>query len=274
VGTVRVTPIEVGRLRFDLSEAYGAAAVRGLEGEEPAVIPVQAYHLALGNRSVLVDAPHYDPADTPEAYLLPGYQASPPLAEQLRARGIPPEEVSDVVLTHLHFDHYGALTTHVGGARTPTFPNARHYLGRGDWPPGPDGAGPLAERTVAEIERRGLLTLTGADGVAAADIDLGDGLSLVPAPGESPGHQLARAQAGDDVVYVVGDLYHHSVELREVGLDVRWVDAEKMAASKRMLAERAAREHARVYISHIAGAHRVARSCGGFKWLRSDATIR
>lgn len=274
MGTVRVTSIEVGRLRFDLAEAYGPGAVAGLGEEDLAGIPVQAFHLDLPGRSVLVDAPHYDPADTPEAYLLLGYRPPPPLADQLRARGIPPEGVSDVILTHLHFDHYGGLTTLAADGWRPAFPNARHYVGRGDWPPDPTRLGPLVERSVAEIERCGLLVRTGADGASGTDIEMGDGLSIVPAPGESPGHQLARAQLGDDVVYVVGDLFHHSLEFRGSGMDVRWVDAGKMAASKRMLAERAADEGARVYISHIAGAHKVARSCGGFKWIRADGAAR
>lgn len=272
---VRVSAFEIARLRFDPALAYGSEAAAGPASDGPTTIPVQAFHLALPGRSVMVDTPRHDPAGTPEAYLLPGYQAPPPLAVQLLARGIAPDDVTDVVLTHLHFDHYGALTRLEGGEPVPTFPHARHYLGRGDWPPDPEEAGPLVARTVAVIERRGLLTLTGAGNEAApdagGDIALGDGLSLVPAPGESPGHQLVRAQAGGDVVYLAGDLFHHSVELRGGGVDVRWADAERMAASKRMLAARAADEGARVYFSHITGAHRVARSCGGFKWVRLGA---
>lgn len=264
-----VHAFEVARLRFDLAAAYGAE-VAALAGSGPAVIPVQAFHLVLPGRSIVIDAPHFDPADTPAEYLLPGYQAPPPLEAQLRARGVSAEDVTDVVLTHLHFDHYGALTHEAPDGLEPTFPHARHLLGRGDWPPDPDEAGALIDRTVAVIAQRGLLTLTAADGDAGPDIDLSDGLSLVPAPGESPGHQLVRAQEGDDVVYIVGDLFHHSVELRGRGIDVRWVDPETMAASKRMLTERAADEGARVYASHIAGAYRVARGCDGFRWLRLD----
>jgi len=262
---VAVTVLEIARLRFDLAEAYGPEAA-GLAEGGPAAIPVQAFHLALPGRSVLVDAPHYDPADTPAAYLLPNYQAPPPLAVQLEDRGIAPGDVTDVVLTHLHFDHYGGLTHLVDGRLRPLFAGARHYLGRGDWPPAAAEAGPLVDRTVGVVEARDLLSLTSAE--PGEDIDLGDGLALVPAPGESPGHQLVRAQVGDDVVYLVGDLFHHPVELRGGGPDVRWADPAAMAASKRRLTARAADEGARVYASHIDGAYRVARSCGGFRWLR------
>jgi glyoxylase-like metal-dependent hydrolase (beta-lactamase superfamily II) len=37
-------------------------------------------------------------------------------------------DVTDVILTHLHFDHAGGATTKKNGKVAPTFPNARYYL--------------------------------------------------------------------------------------------------------------------------------------------------
>lgn len=42
--------------------------------------------------------------------------------------GIKPEDVTDVILTHLHFDHAGGSTTIRNGKVVPTFPNARYYI--------------------------------------------------------------------------------------------------------------------------------------------------
>ncbi|MEJ2357491.1 MAG: MBL fold metallo-hydrolase [Deinococcales bacterium] len=244
---VHVTPLEIARLRFDLTAAYALPPGHPAAGAPG--LPVLAYHLALPRRSVLVDAPLYEAASTPDVYLLPGFVAPPPLPDQLRAAGIEPAGVTDVVLSHAHFDHLGGLERRTEAGTVPTFPNARHYLGRGDWDPAAFTA--MAREDLLTVERAGLLTLV--DG----DLDLGDGLSLVAAPGESPGHQLVRAQAGDDVVYVAGDLYHHAIEFDESERNVRWVDAPAMRASKEALLARAEREGARVYLSHIAGPHRV-----------------
>jgi glyoxylase-like metal-dependent hydrolase (beta-lactamase superfamily II) len=54
---------------------------------------------------------------------------------ELQKRGIRPGDVTDVVLTHLHFDHCGYTTRQTGedGKLTPTFPNARHWVGRSQW---------------------------------------------------------------------------------------------------------------------------------------------
>ncbi|RMF33082.1 MAG: MBL fold metallo-hydrolase, partial [Chlorobiota bacterium] len=54
--------------------------------------------------------------------------AYPALPRLLVEAGIPPESITDVVLTHLHFDHAGGATTIDGSAIVPTFPNARYYV--------------------------------------------------------------------------------------------------------------------------------------------------
>jgi len=255
------TPLEIAVLRFDPTAAYGIAADH--PAVAPAELPVLAYHLDLPGRSVLVDAPDYDEAGTPDVYRLPDYVAPPPLTEQLRRHGIEPDTITDVIVTHAHFDHFGGLTLDAGDGWVPAFPGARHWLGRAEWQP--ESFDALGLRTLAVIERAGLLHLN--DG----DVDLGDGLSLVAAPGESPGHMLARAELAGDVVYLAGDLYHHALEFSDPDLDVVWVDVAAMHASKRALAVRAQRERARVYFSHIRGAHRVIRDGSELRWVASSS---
>src|ERR1700729_2225932 len=55
------------------------------------------------------------------------------LPRSLTAAGIRPEEVDVVINTHLHFDHCGWNTTlHDDGSVTPTFPNSRYFVHRGE----------------------------------------------------------------------------------------------------------------------------------------------
>lgn len=53
------------------------------------------------------------------------------LLGSLSARGVQPGDITDVVLTHLHFDHCGgAVCKHPDGHRwAPTFPNATYWIG-------------------------------------------------------------------------------------------------------------------------------------------------
>lgn len=53
------------------------------------------------------------------------------LYDALQREGVHPEEVTDVVFTHLHFDHCGAaVRKNTDETLTPAFPNATHWMSR------------------------------------------------------------------------------------------------------------------------------------------------
>ena len=54
------------------------------------------------------------------------------LPESIRRAGFEPEDVTHVLLTHLHFDHCGWNTRWQGDRLVPTFPRARYWLERGE----------------------------------------------------------------------------------------------------------------------------------------------
>jgi glyoxylase-like metal-dependent hydrolase (beta-lactamase superfamily II) len=57
------------------------------------------------------------------------------LGEELMKRNVSPEQVTDVILTHLHFDHCGYTTRkdETGERLVPAFPKATHWISRGQW---------------------------------------------------------------------------------------------------------------------------------------------
>lgn len=56
------------------------------------------------------------------------------LEEELLKRGIRAEDVTDMVFTHLHFDHCGYTTRKEStGGYTLAFPHARHWVSRTQW---------------------------------------------------------------------------------------------------------------------------------------------
>ncbi len=123
-----ITTINIGRLRGDLGDWYQLPPEHRYAHEiEP--IAILCYHVAWPGRSVLVDAAAYDFALGGASLAQPGPHP-PPLDEQLSAAGADPSTVTDVVITHAHFDHINGLTKRVDGHYVPAFPNARHYLAR------------------------------------------------------------------------------------------------------------------------------------------------
>ncbi len=57
-----------------------------------------------------------------------------PIEKALQDQGIEPETITDVILTHLHFDHCGgAITKDKEGNLSPTFPNATYWSNHRHW---------------------------------------------------------------------------------------------------------------------------------------------
>ncbi|MDB5039245.1 MAG: fold metallo-hydrolase [Bacteriovoracaceae bacterium] len=63
------------------------------------------------------------------------------LEKNLAKHGLKPEDITDVILTHLHFDHTGGSTKEISeGKFVPTFPNAKYYVQKDnfDWATAPN----------------------------------------------------------------------------------------------------------------------------------------
>jgi glyoxylase-like metal-dependent hydrolase (beta-lactamase superfamily II) len=50
------------------------------------------------------------------------------LLDSLKKLGIEADQVTDIIQTHLHFDHCGGLVSEVDGKLVPTFPNAKVHV--------------------------------------------------------------------------------------------------------------------------------------------------
>ncbi len=57
-------------------------------------------------------------------------QSGPTLEKSISKCGLEVSDITDVILTHLHFDHAGGATTEKSGKLIPTFSNARYHLQR------------------------------------------------------------------------------------------------------------------------------------------------
>ncbi len=60
------------------------------------------------------------------------YGNSARLLDNLKARGVDPEEIDIVINTHLHFDHCGWNTHYKDGRPVPSFPQATYYTQEGE----------------------------------------------------------------------------------------------------------------------------------------------
>lgn len=268
IGEARVTALNAGNLRLLLSaemavpEAVWRPAYADLF-ERPGVCPSLSVVVELAGARVLVDIGDYRATVTPDSeYALADYTPPPPIPEQLASLGVQREDITHVVITHSHWDHYAGVTTASPAGPAPTFPRASVFLGAADWADAEMQAA-LGDPEALETRTLGALHARGALRLVEGREPIADGIQIVPAPGETPGHQVVRIHSNGETLYIVGDLFHHSVELEHPEWMVTWADPTTMLASRQWLMRDAQAERATIIAAHIFGAGRIETGVGG-----------
>ena len=268
LGDARVTVIDVGILRIgtlreclDIPEGDDTAGFAA-RLERP-TLPLLCVHVALPDASVLVDAGFDDPSPL-SPFQLPGSVRTLDLVDGLAEAGVSAASVTHVVVTHAHGDHFAGLTLPREGRLEPRFPNARVYVGQGDW----EMAKAEARRDADSFEARtlGVIDAAGLLVPVSQDLDLAAGARILATPGESPGHLVVRFSAGGQVLYCLGDLYHDTVEVERPTWMFSRRDVPAMLESRRRIADAALAESARLVASHIDGVGRLVSTPEGVAW--------
>ncbi len=192
--------------RFNVGWITSPAVVwrQGEDPERELRFPIPAYLIETAEERILVDAGLHpsaiaDPAafyERPEAGIF-RLELEQPIVEQLDV-----STLTKIVVTHLHFDHVGALTL--------LPPSTPVYMQRREWEAGHDAASVKRNffypRDYAIAERE-LVLLDG-------DHDLlGDGsIELLLTPGHTPGHQSVRV--GESLILGI-DVAHFRITLED-----------------------------------------------------------
>ncbi len=273
LGAATISLINVGDVYLTLSEIMAVPEDEWRPQyaalfEQPQFFPSQCIHIALPDASVLVDANDFARSTPPGSPYAPpdGYQPPPDLLTQLRERGIEPDDITHLVITHAHFDHYAGITRERNNEYVPSFPRARCFLGKADWEQ-PDMQAALQDATSEDSHTWGVLQQAGLLELVEGDRDITASVRIVAAPGESPGHQIVRVASQGQVLYCLGDLYHHPLEVEHPSWMAEWDDSTPTIASRSALAEVALIEQALLIATHIPSIGRLELSASGCRWV-------
>lgn len=158
--------------------------------------------------------------------------------------------MTHLVITHAHYDHYAGVTYKNEDGHSVSFPKARHFLGSADWE-NPEMQKALKQDGSPEAVSLGVLDSSSLLELVEGDRRLTSNVNIVAAPGESPGHQIVKAQADGETLYCLGDLFHHSVEVEDIKLMSSWCDALANKQSRQALIRAALDENAVLVAAHM-----------------------
>ncbi len=160
-----------------------------------------------------------------------GLPARGNLPAALAGVGVAPEDVTVVVITHMHPDHIGGLMT--DGA--PTYPNARYVIGQVEYDfwaaqdPEANRVAGLFAANVAPMAEQATF-VAGGDAVVS-------GVTVVEAYGHTPGHLNVLVESGGAQLHLIVDLANHYVwSLAYPDWEVRFdMDKDAAAATRRRM---------------------------------------
>ena len=214
---LRLHTIETGYFRADGGVMFAPIPKKYWSRKYPTdennlcVLSMRCLFLETENRRILIDTGVGDKQLS--KLKLYNFHNLKNIVEEIRTIGYEPHEVTDVVLSHLHFDHCGASTVFDEKTQTivPTFPNATYYLSRKQWDnyrnPSPFEATSFFPENIEPVYDAGQLYLV------ENDMELTPDCRLKLFDGHTPGQIVVFFETENEKFVYAGDVVPTSLNL-------------------------------------------------------------
>ena len=268
IGRAVVTKVHESSLAFPAAKLLPDRDARGGDSRDGLLtLNVHSWLVRVDGMTVLVDAgigngkrravAAFDGLDTP-------------WLARLAAAGARPEDVTHVLLTHLHTDHVGWNTVPGPAGWVPTFPNAvtvmpltgyRFFTSpQGRARPNHD----MFADSVVPVVEAGRVRFVGPD-----EAEPVPGFTFIPTPGHSIDHMSILLRSEDREALFAGDVLHHPDQVAHPNLCSMFCEQpDEARRSRRRMLDLAADSGLTWFSSHCTGtsAGRVRRTVDGFAW--------
>jgi glyoxylase-like metal-dependent hydrolase (beta-lactamase superfamily II) len=210
IGSWELTPTDTGRFALDGGAMFGVVPKILWSKTNPSD-DINRINMALrslvvkgNNRNILVDVGL--PLNTTEKFdkIYAVDHSTFSLEKSLKNNKLSPADITDIIVTHLHFDHAGALSKLDGNDRLPMFPNAKIHIQKEHWkhalnPTERDQASFIID-TYRFLDGSGMLNLIDGPG------ELFPGIHLMIVNGHTPSQQMVRITDGKNTALYTADL--------------------------------------------------------------------
>jgi len=139
IGSYTIHSIETGSFALDGGAMFGVVPKNLWQKSNPADdqnridLALRALLLQSPDKIILIDGGIGTKFDSKRTHIYKINQERENLHQSLAKIGLKVENITDVLISHLHFDHAGGFTYYHNGHLKLTFPNARHYVQEEQW---------------------------------------------------------------------------------------------------------------------------------------------
>lgn len=163
------------------------------------------------NRKILIDTGMGDKWDDKSKNIY-RIDSNLSLENSLRNAGVQMNEITDIILTHLHFDHTGGSTKFENGKIVPTFTNAKYFVQKKnfEWAMNPSerDKGSYIKDNFVPLLQHGVLNLI--DG----EIDFDENISFRIINGHTFGQQMVKISDSNNTILYCADLLPFVSQIR------------------------------------------------------------
>ena len=200
------------------------------------------------NKKILIDTGMGDDWDDKSRSIYKINQDENSLEKSLNKLNLNRDDISDVILTHLHFDHTGGSIRNDSGKLIPAFPNAKYYIQKENYiwgmNPSDRDRGSYIKEKFHPLMEHGVLNLL--DGNKNFD----DEIEFIIVNGHTFGQQLLKISDSLTTIFYCADLFPTTSHIRipyVMGYDIRPLETVK---EKKIILHRAAEEDWKIFFEH------------------------
>lgn len=208
IGNYNLFAIESGVFRLDGGSMFGVVPKVLWNKLNPAdemnriKLSTRSLLLISDKRKILVDTGIGDKFD--EKFKNIYAINSKPIDEALKEKNFDPDEITDVIITHLHFDHAGGSTKKFSNKIVPTFRNAKYYIQKKhlEWAQNP------SEKDRASFLKDDFLPLMKSNQIIFCDGNFlfDEEIEILISNGHTPYQQHLKISDGENTLFYCGDL--------------------------------------------------------------------